>query len=207
MGLGGVSFQTNPPAQKAPPSGDIFNMLGGFDMGGSTQQTAPTNSGFGGDLLGFGASTPPVQQHQHQQPQPVVNQPADNLLGGADLMGFGFSSQPSNPQPQNQGGFNFGVGNQTGFNQPPQQPPQQQNNFGFSLLGNSQPTQQTVQQSPPVTSTQSTIGFQPITNNNPNKILAYDNNHLQIWIDCIKENNETTKLFTTYINKTNNTIN
>lgn len=49
-------------------------------------------------------------------------------------------------------------------------------------------------------------GFQPITNTNPNKILAYQNDHVQIWMDCIKETNDTSKLFTTYINKTNNTI-
>lgn len=149
-------------------------------MGGSQPvQSPPNNGGFGGDLLGFGLSSP----------QPVVSQPpANNLLGGADLMGFGFGSPSSNPPPQSQpqGGFNFGVTPpQQAFTPPPQPQPPANNNFGFSLLGNSPPAQQPVQPPQP-TSTQSSIGFQPIVNNNPNKILAYDNAHLQIWIDCIK---------------------
>lgn len=172
----GISFQTTPPPQKAPVVSDPFNMLG-LDIGGSTQPQPVTNTGgFGGDLLGFGNPTPP--------PQTVTQPPANNLLGGTDLMGFGFTSQPSNPQPV-QGGFNF---NQGGFNSPPQPqtqpPPVAQNNFGFSLLGNTQPqTQPQTQQQPQVSAT---TGFQPIVNNNPNKILAYDNAQLQIWIDCIK---------------------
>lgn len=173
-------------------------------MGGSPPvQAPPTNSGgFGGDLLGFGLSAP------SPQPQPVVSQPAANNLLGGDLMGFGFSAPPSNPPPT-QGGFNFGAPNpQSGFSQPQSQSPAS-NNFGFNLLGNTQQVQQPVQQAPQATSlpAQSTLGFQPIVNNNPNKILAYDNAHLQIWIDCIKESQESTKLFTTYVNKTNNTIN
>ena len=169
----GISFQTNPPPQKAPVSSDPFNMLG-LDMGGQTQpQPAPTTGGFGGDLLGFGVSTPP--------PQTVPQPPANNLLGGTDLMGFGFTNPPSNPQPV-QGGFSF---NQGGFNQPPPQAPQApQNNFGFNLLGNTQP--QTQPQSQPSAQVAANTGFQPIVNNNPNKILAYDNPQMQIWIDCIK---------------------
>ena len=110
-------------------------------------------------------------------------------------MGFGFNSPPSNPQPQNLGGLNL--------NPSPPFQPQPQPNLGFNMLGN-QPVQPQTQ--PTATLPQNTMGFQPIVNNNPNKILAYDNTHLQIWIDCIKESNENTKLFTTYINKTNNTI-
>jgi hypothetical protein len=199
MGLGGVSFQPNPPQAKPPATNDPFNIFG-LEMGGGQPQAVqspPNNGGFGGDLMGFGISSPPPQQ-------PVNPPPVNNLLGGGDLMGFGFTNPPSNPPP-NQGGFNFGVGSpQAGFNQP-QQPPQPQpnnNNFGFNLLGNSQPAQQ----APTSLPAQSTLGFQPIVNNNPNKILAYDNAHLQIWIDCIKESQESTKLFTTYVNKTNNTL-
>jgi hypothetical protein len=165
-------------------------------MGGTNPPQAE-NTGFGGDLLGFGVSSPPPQQ------QSANNQQAPNIYGGSDLMGFGFSNPPSNPPPNQ--GFSFGAPiPQNNFNQPPQQ---QSNNLGFSLLGSQQPVQQPAQQPQPPVVVQSTIGFQPIVNNNPNKILAYDNNHLQIWIDCIKESNEATKLFTTYINKTNNTIN
>ena len=116
-----------------------------------------------------------------QQPQPVVNKPpppANNNFLGGDLMGFGFSTQPNNP-PQNQGGFNF---NPT-QNQP--QPPS--NNLGgFNLLGSTQQVQQQAPQPPVTLPQQTSTGFQPIINNNPNKILAYDNTHLQIWIDCIK---------------------
>lgn len=161
----GISFQPTPTPQKAPVVSDPFNMLG-LDIGGQTQhQPTPTAGGFGGDLLGFGVSTPP---------QTVAQPPASNLLGGSDLMGFGFNNPPSNPPPA-QGGFNF---NQSGFNQPPQPPQVPQNNFGFNLLGNTQPQPQ-----PQVAAN---TGFQPIVNNNPNKILAYDNPQMQIWIDCIK---------------------
>lgn len=125
-------------------------------------------------------------------------------------MGFGFNAPPSNPPPvQNPAGFGFNLTSpQTGFNAPQPQPPA--NNFGFNLLGGTQPAQtQPAQVNQPQVSLagSSSIGFQPIVNNNPNKILAYDNQHIQIWIDCIKESQEATKLFTTYVNKTNNTIN
>lgn len=168
----GISFQTTPPTQKVPVDSDPFNMLG-LDMGGQIQpQPTSTAGGFGGDLLGFGSSAPT---------QTAVQPPASNLLGGSDLMGFGFNSPPSNPPPA-QGGFNF---NQGGFTQPPQPPPQvPQNNFGFNLLGNTQPQTQPLSQLQPQVA--ANTGFQPIVNNNPNKILAYDNQQMQIWIDCIK---------------------
>lgn len=170
MGLGGVSFENTPPQPK-PVNNDPFNILG-LEMGGGSapaQTPPPNNGGFGGDLLGFGLSGP-------SNPQPAVTQPANNLLGGADLMGFGFAPNPSAPVAVNQGGFNFG--------QPTPPPQPQANNFGFNLLGGSQPTQQVPQ--PVSIPPHNTSGFQPIANNNPNKILAYDNAHLQIWIDCIK---------------------
>ena len=85
-------------------------------------------------------------------------------------MGFGFGSNPSPPVNT---GFSFGQTN------PPPQPPQ--NNLGFNLLG-SQPVQPQQTLSQPVQNS----AFQPIINNDPNKILAYDNTHLQILIDCIK---------------------
>jgi len=58
----------------------------------------------------------------------------------------------------------------------------------------------------PQTQNNNSGGFQPIVNNNPNKILAYENNHLQIWMDCTKESKDTTKIFATYVNKTNNNL-
>ena len=77
----------------------------------------------------------------------------------------------------------------------PQQSLNQSSSGGMNLLGTTT-TQSANQQA----------GFQPISNTNPNKIMAYENQHVQIWMDCIKESGDTTKLFTTYINKTNSTL-
>jgi len=148
----------------------------GIDLGGGSQSTT---GGFGGgDLLGFGNT------------QPTAVQPHT----GGDLLGFG-NSNPSSFGQGGQGGFSF--------DSPPSNPPPSQN-FGFNLMGSNQG------QSPPIiqtaTTLQSQLSFVPIINNNPNKILAYENTHMQIWMDCIKESADTTKIFTTYLNKTNNTI-
>lgn len=140
-----------------------------------SQPVQQPSSGFGGDLLGFGGSSTPTP------PQPVVQQPA-NLGFGADLMGFGISS-PQPPQPVSQPvnlGFNFGAPSTPVVSQPPQTQPQ--NNFGgMNLLGNS--PQPTISQQPALSSN---TGFKPIINTNPNKFLAYENQHIQIWMDCIK---------------------
>lgn len=99
------------------------------------------------------------------------------------------------PQPS----FSFG----SGPTNPPPVPAQ--NNFGINLLGGQTTLQPT--NVPAITPVNTGLGsgFKPIVNTNPNKFLAYQNQHLQIWIDCIKEG-ETTKLYTTYINKTNNML-
>jgi len=97
-------------------------------------------------------------------------------------MGFGISSpQPVTPvsQPVNLG-FDFGVPSTPVVAQPVQ--PKVENNFGINLLGGSQPTSLPVQPTLPQTSG----GFKPIINTNPNKFLAYENQHLQILMDCIK---------------------
>ena len=55
-GLGGFSFETSAPP-KQPVSNDPFGGLMGLDLGGQTNQPStqpPQNTGFGGDLLGFG---------------------------------------------------------------------------------------------------------------------------------------------------------
>jgi len=178
MGLGSVSFETTQP-QPVNNGGDLFGMLG---FGTSSPQpqptTQPVNTGFGGDLLGFGLSTPT----QPPQPQPPAQ--VNSGFSGSDLMGFGFSTGPSNPSPPVQStaqtGFNFGLGPSQPQTVQAPQPQPQNNNFGFNLLGSQSTSVQ------PVTQTTQASTFQPIVNNNPNKILAYDNNHLQIWIDCIK---------------------
>lgn len=179
MGLGSVSFETNPQPQPVNNGGDLFGMI---NFGTPSPQPQPTNNpqpannGFGGDLLGFGLSSPT----QAPPPQPPAQ--VNSGLIGNDLMGFGFSTGPSNPtpsvQPTAQTGFNFGLGSPQP--QPVQAPQPQNNNFGFNLLGS-----QTTSVQPPAQTSQ-VATFQPIVNNNPNKILAYDNSHLQIWIDCIK---------------------
>lgn len=118
-------------------------------------------------------------------------------------MGFGGSStqthtQPNQP-PQSAGfGFDFGTPPQSTPSVPATSAPQN-NNLGFNFGTSTPPVIQS-------SSSQQSSGFQPITNTNPNKILAYENQHVQIWMDCIKEGGGSTKLFTTYINKTNNTI-
>jgi len=193
-GLGGISFGTSPqPTQSVVNNNDPFNMLG-IDMGGSSvAQPTSVNEGnnLGFDILGFGTSS------TTSSPQLQNN----NFLGG-DLMGFATNPVTS---PQSQGGLSFNNPPANTFNQIPlQQPPQ--NNFGFNLLGvNSVQPTQSVQPTLPV-QTQVAIGFQPIVNTNPNKILAYDNQHIQIWMDCVKENQDTTKLLTTYVNKTNSLV-
>jgi hypothetical protein len=213
-GLGGFSFETNPSHHNPPPqnSGD-FGLMGlDFGGGSTSNQAQPSsgqqNTGFGGDLFGFGGSSTASQPPQHQQPPP------NNQFGG-DLMGFGFDAPPpSQPPPQQTtppqspglgGGFSFdsSPAQSPTYQQPkPPAPQPQNNNFGFDILGGDQSAPQA--NKPP--SSQVTSGFQPITNTNPNKVLAYENQHVQIWMDCIKESHDTTKLFTTYINKTNNTL-
>lgn len=177
-GLGGFSFESTQAPQPVQPTqpaqNDPFSLMG-LDFGGAQQVPPPTqpNTGFGGDLLGFGATS---------NPAPVPQPPAQpqNTLGGGDLMGFGFPSAPQ-PQPNqtpaaNIGGFSFDTTPQVVQPAPVAQP-QAQVNLGFDMMG--APTPQVAK--PAVVS-----GFQPITNTNPNKILAYQNDHVQIWMDCIK---------------------
>eukprot|EP00178_Gracilaria_changii_P020247 TRINITY_DN5880_c0_g1_i1.p1 TRINITY_DN5880_c0_g1~~TRINITY_DN5880_c0_g1_i1.p1 ORF type:complete len:170 (-),score=25.56 TRINITY_DN5880_c0_g1_i1:291-800(-) len=168
----------------------------GLDFGGSaSNQAQPSNtqhqqnnSGFGGDLLGFGGSTasqPPQQTHQ------PPNQQNPNQQGGGDLMGFSFDNpQPQqNTPPQSPGlssGFSFDSSPaQSPTYQQPKQPQQHQqpqgNNFGFDLMGGNDQPAPAVNKPP-----QANTGFTPIQNTNPNKIMAYENQHVQIWMDCIK---------------------
>jgi len=147
------------------------------------------------DLMGFQTTNTNNQFAPNNQ----NNNFGVNLLSGNNNGGFNAlniqqnqAPQQSFQQPAQQTPFSF-----------QQQPPQNQGGFDFNLLGSSQP-QSNVSNPPPQVNNSS--GFQPIVNNNPNKILAYENTHLQIWMDCIKESNDTTKVFTTYVNKTNNSL-
>ena len=200
--LGGFSFDqpvTSSPVMPSPSTqnNDPFNIFGLEISPPQVQQptsqtNSAANSGFGGDLLGFGSSNTTTSS-------PSVPQPINNGGFGADLMGFGISSPQPATQPTNLG-FNFGINSTPPVTQPqPPQPPSQ-NNFGINLLGSApQPTITT-----PVIQTNN--GFKPIINTNPNKFLAYENQHIQIWMDCIKEGAESAKIYTTYINKTNNSL-
>ena len=193
-----------PPTQPTTSSNQSFDLMG---FGSAPSQpppqpvvNQPSNSGFGGDLLGFGSPSPSPAPSPSPPPSQIPSTQPPSNTGGMDLMGFGFSSGPSQPNqsaPQNQG---FGFGNQNN-NQPQvnQPPPQNNNNLGFDMFGGGQ-------SQPPQPKPQVTTGFQPIQNTDPNKIMAYQNQHLQIWMNCTKQTHDTTKLFTTYINKTNNTL-
>ena len=209
--MDGLNFNTNTPP---PHNNNMFGLMD-INMGGSQPQTLPPQSsgGFGGDLLGFGMET--TQQSLQTPPQTYNTQPGSNNNNFMnDFMGFGTTTPPPIHQvnqqvnqqnnPNNMYGMNL-LSNNSGFSATTQQtpPPQNTNNFGFNLLGSNQPpVQAPIQQVQQNTSS----SFQPIINNNPNKILAYENQHLQIWMDCIKESNDSTKVFTTYVNKTNNNL-
>ena len=162
-----------------------------------TSQASNIGSNFGGgDLLGFGNEVASPSS-THSQPTPQQNS------GGFDLMGFGSGpSQPPPQQQQNNNSFGFDFGGpsqpQQTLSQPPNNIQKANSTGGFNF--DSTPSQPQKVQS-------NTSGFVPITNTNPNKIMGYENQHLQIWFDCISEGGGNTKLFTTYINKTNNTIN
>lgn len=117
------------------------------------------------------------------QPQPQTqpaNKPQSQNLMGDDLMGFGFNQQPQQiPQPQNNNAFGgnqgFLDGGFLGLNptQTQQKPPTQ--NFGFDLLGNSQPQSFPQSQPQPQTFIQAP---QQTQNSNTFKFKAYQTEHI-----------------------------
>lgn len=146
----------------------------------STNPPRPANTGIDMGLLGFGNPNPP-------QTQPVVNnqQTGGFSLLGDDFLGMG-GTQPHKPVQQPVNNFNQGQNTGFGFNQPP---PAQNQGFNWGV----QPVQPQTQQ---VNQAQQ----------NPNKFLAYDNPQIQIWMNCIKESQDTAKVITTYVNKTQSVI-
>ena len=191
--LGGISFGGAPapaPVAPAPANDDPFGLMG-VSMGAPqppVQPPQPANTGFGADLMGFGGPTT-------TQPPPQPVQPTGGDLMGGDLMGFGTAPQPvvQPPQPVAQP-----------VAQPVSAPAQ---NIGFDFGGPSVPAPVGgLGSSVPPVKPQVQTGFVPINNTNPNKIMAYENQHVQIWMDCIKESQQATKLFTTFVNKTNNSL-
>lgn len=162
------------------------------------------------DFLGLeiGGSQPQPQQQTHTQP---LNQNL-NLMGG-DLMGFGFNQQPQQVQQPVQNNNVFG-GNQglfdgglLGMNPTQSQPSQPQRNqpqnFGFDLLGGSQPQTFTQQQSQPQSFTQPP---QQAQNSNTFKYKAYQTEHIELWLDCKKESDGNTRILASFMNKTLNYI-
>lgn len=139
----------------------------------------PSNGGFDMGLLGFGNPNPP------QTTLPVVNAQNNggmNLLGN-DFLGLGGPTNPPVQQPVN----NFSTQN-TGFsfNQPTNPPQNQGFNWGVQ---------------PQVQQPQANQAQQ-----NQNKFLAYENPQVQIWMNCMKESQDTAKILATYVNKTQSVI-
>jgi hypothetical protein len=129
-------------------------------------QPTNSNNNLMTDLMGFGISSNPIPTQNLQNNQ--NNQNNQNHLLGMNLL-------------SNNGGFNLNtqpiIQQQQPIIQQQQQPIIQQqqggqnNGFGLNLLGSNPQTQmQSIIQ--PVQQNVSS-GFQPIINNNPNKILAY----------------------------------
>lgn len=176
-----VSQPVSQPIQKQQDD-DPFGLMSlsvGNPQPQPTNTFVPQNNGFDMGLLGFGNPTPPPTQ-------PVANsQPTGGLnLLGNDFLGLG-GSQPTQPV-QTVNNFNQQPTTGFSFNQPAQQ---QNQGFNWGL-------QPPVQQQPQVNQAQQ----------NPNKFLAYDNPQIQVWMNCIKESQDTAKIITTYVNKTQSVI-
>ena len=173
-----VTQPISQPAQKQQDD-DPFGLMT-LNVGNPQPQPTNTfvqqNNGFDMGLLGFGNPTPSTQ--------PVVN---NQQTGGLNLLGndfLGLGTQPTQPvQPVNN--FNQQPNNAFSFNQPAQQ---QNPGFNWGI-------QPQVQQ-PQVNQAQK----------NPNRFLAYENSQIQVWMNCVKESQDTAKVITSYVNKTQSVI-
>lgn len=168
------------PIQK-PQDDDPFGLLN-LNVGGSVQpqntfNPPQNNGGFDMGLLGFGNPVPqPVSQ-----PQPVVQNSGGFNLMGDDFLGLGGSQ----PQQVNKSVVNNVPPQSTGFSFDPI--PAQNQGFNW---GN-QPSQQ-VTQAP-----QQPAGT---------KFLAYETPQIQVYMNCIKETQDTAKIIATYSNKTQSPV-
>lgn len=185
-----------PQQVQQPKTSDPFDILG-LDIGTPTQPKV-VNTNNGGDLLGgfsFGNTTVPATQ-----PQPIVNQNKgfDSLLDDG-FLGGGSSTvkqtQPAYSQPQTQTqslGFDFLGTGSTGSN----------TNININLGGNTQPVQQPTQPT-----NQFSFQQQPQQQQQQNfKFKAYETAHVEIWLECKKENDGNTRINASFMNKTHNYI-
>ena len=173
-----------PQQQQAEKSTDPFDILG-LDIGGSSTTATKPQSG-GGDLMGFSFG-------QSSQPQPVFQPPPANQNKGFDSLlddGFlgGGSSQQQQPVPVLS------------------QPPPQTASLGFDFLG-------TGSTSSPVTTftaqSQPQQQFQPQQQpqqNNSFKFKAYETPHIELWLECRKEGDGTTRVTASFMNKTHSYV-
>lgn len=175
----------NEPVKRGSPKKNTSNLMDDDDIFGSTTtntQPVKNNNSIMDDPFGFDSDpTPP--QNQVKNTVPVANN--NDPFGLLDL-NMGGSSQNVN---QNQGGgMDF-----LGMGGPSQAPPpkQETNLMGDDFFGSgpSQPVQQPAQQQ-----------------QNANSFKAYSNDQLEIRMDCSKESNDTTRITTTYHNKTQSVI-
>lgn len=119
-------------------------------------------------------------------PSPIQHPPKKEQTNNNDPFGLLDLNMGGSPppnivnQPKNQGGFDFlGMGTSS-----PQ--PQQTNLMGEDFFG-VQPQQIAPQ-------------------HNPNSFKAYSNDQMEIWMECIKESPDATKIIATYHNKTQSLI-
>ena len=179
---------------------DIFNTITGGDsvqtqpvVNNPVKQNVQDNDPFG--LLNLNVGT--TQQSVNNQFNPVSN------VGGFDMNFFGFGSTPQTQQGQSQNNNSFGgnslLGNDfLGLGGPTQtqQNPVQNTGFGINTQSNQMSGFNWNQQP-------------PVAQNNQNQVaplLAYENSQIQIWMKCIKQTNDTTKITATYTNKTQSAI-
>jgi hypothetical protein len=144
---------------------DIFNSITGGNEQKSTANLGGLNIGFN---LG---GTQPQQNNNSMFEMLNLNLggntntvPSQNNGFGGDLLGFG-NSQPNKITNANN---LLGGGDLLGFGQSPPQ------NNGFNLMNQNNNVQQNI----PQTIKQPT--------QNANKILAYENSQMQIWMNCQK---------------------
>ena len=182
-----------PIKQTQPKNDDPFDILG-LDIGGSSQAPPPPKNNGAGDLLG-GFSFDGPSQPTHNSLSNMSN-PSSKPAGG-DLLDGDFFGNTSlthnnsqthseapkhvNPPPPSSGGFDIFGGSQS----PAVQNPQPGFNFNQPSPQQSQPQPQ---------------------NNDSFKFKAYENQHLEIWMEGRREGGGNTKIHASFMNKTQSYI-
>ena len=187
-----VQTQITQPVFQQPPkppqqnSTDPFDILG-LDIGGSTP--AVTKPQTGGDIFGFsfGQSSQPQPVFQ---PTPVVTPVANQNKGFNSLLDDGFLGGGSSvPQPT------------PVLSQPQVQP----SSLGFDFLGTGATTTTTTTfNNQP---TQPSLFTQPAQQtNNTFKFKAYESPHVEVWMECRKDGDGSTRVTASFMNKTHSYI-